>query len=162
MSKADSHQFSGTKGERIAQGLIPENQKKQVIEWAQDVVSRMGKNVSNRKREKFNTACVAFDETTGELYFGRNGGIDKFNTELHPTIKSILPPENFAKLPTTWNCAETDAINTALHAGASLRNLHIYTINASAKRFGADKSSCQNCTYMYKGRIKKNNTGWYE
>ncbi len=53
----------------------------------------MGENVSGRKREKFNTACVAFDETTGKLYFGRNGGIDKFETELHSTIKALLPPE---------------------------------------------------------------------
>lgn len=162
MSKADSHQFSGTKGERIAQGKIPENQKNQVIAWALDVIQRMGANVSKRKREKFNTACVAFDETTGQLYFGRNGGVDRFGPDLHPDIKNILPPENYAGFPTTWNCAETDAINIALHAGASLKNLHIYTISTSSRNFGSDKSSCANCTYMYKGRIKRNNTGWFE
>lgn len=77
MSKTNSHQFCGTMGERIEQGLIAKNQKKQVIAWVLDVVSRMGENVSKRQRDKFNTACVAFDETTGRLYFGRNGGIDK-------------------------------------------------------------------------------------
>lgn len=162
MSKASNHQFVGTKGERIAQGKIPANQKKQVVAWAQDVVRRMGENVSKRKRDKFNTACVAFDETTGQLYFGRNGGIDRFGPDLHPAIKNILPPENYAGFPTTWNCAETDAINNALHAGATLGNLHIYTINTRPRNFGADKASCANCTYMYKGRIKKNNTGWHE
>lgn len=162
MSKSSSHQFKGTVGERIEQGLVPANQKKQVIEWAEDVVSRMGNNVSKRKREKFNTACVAFDETTGELYFGRNGGIDKFETKLHPIIKKLLPTENYAKLPTTWNCAETDAINNALNAGASLESLHIYTISTLPKSFGADKAACKNCTHMFKGRIKKNNTGWCE
>lgn len=162
MSKASSHQFSGTKGERIAQGIIPANQKSKLIDWANDVISRMPDNISKRKREKFNTACVAFDETTGELYFGRNGGIDRFGTEIHPTIKSILPPKNYADFPTTWNCAETDAINNALHAGASLSNLHIYTISTLPRYFGSDKVSCENCTYMYKNRIKKNNTGWRE
>ncbi|MDO4633902.1 MAG: YwqJ-related putative deaminase [Eubacteriales bacterium] len=161
MSKASSHQFSGTKGERIAQGKIPENQKKQVVAWAQDVISRMGENVSKRKREKFNTACVAFDESTGQLYFGRNGGIDRFGPDLHPAIKSILPPQSLTRVPTSWNCAETDAINNALHAGASLENLHIYTINTLPRYFGSDNASCENCTYMYKGRIKKNNTGWF-
>lgn len=160
MSKASSHQFSGTKGERISQGKIPANQKAKLIDWANDVISRMPDNISKRKREQFNTACVAFDETTGELYFGRNGGIDRFGTELHADIKKLLPPENYAGFPTTWNCAETDAINNALHAGASLGNLHIYTISTLPRNFGRDKVSCENCTYMYKNRIKKNNTGW--
>ena len=162
MSKASSHQFSGTKGERIAQGLKPENQRAKLVDWANDVVSRMPENVSKRKREKFYTACVAFDETTGQLYFGRNGGIDRFGPDLHPTIKNILPPANYAGFPTTWNCAETDAINNALHAGASLSNLHIYTISALPHNFGSVKKACENCTYMYKDRIKKNNTGWTE
>ena len=162
MSKSSSHQFSGTMGDRIAQGMTPENLKKQIIGWAKQVVARMGKNASNRKRAKFNTACVAFDESTGTLYFGRNGGINKFETELCPIIKELLPPENFAKFPSAWNYAETDAINNALRAGASLEALHIYTINVLPDRFGDDKVSCENCTYMYKGRIKKNNSGWCE
>lgn len=162
MSKASSHQFSGTKGERIAQGKVPENQRKQVTAWAEDVVSRMGPNVKKSDRNRFNTACVAFDETTGELYYGRNGGIDRFGPKLHPSLERILPPKNLEKWPSTWNCAETDAINNALHAGASLQNLHIYTISVRPRNFGTDKASCKNCTHMYKGRIKKNNTGWSE
>ena len=162
MSKSSSHQFSGTKGERIAQGRIPANQKKQLTDWANDVVARMGENVSKRKRDKFNTACVAFDETTGKLYFGRNGGVDRFGPDLHPDIKKALPDKSLNKYPTSWNCAETDAINNALHDGAKMQNLHIYTIDTSSGRFGKDKSSCANCTRAYKGRIKKNNTGWFK
>ena len=162
MSKASSHQFSGTKGEKIAQGQNPANQKKQVVAWAEDVVSRMGDKVSGRKRDKFNTACVAFDETTGELYFGRNGGVDRFGPDLHDDIKKLLPSKPLNDYPTSWNCAETDAINNALHAGAKLEHLQIYTISTRPKSFGANKSSCQNCTYMYKGRISKNNTGWFK
>lgn len=160
MSKASSHQFSGTKGERIAQGKIPENQHKQVTAWAEDVVARI--NAAGGDRDRFNTACVAFDESTGQLYYGRNGGVDRFGPDLHPAIKDILPPQNLEKWPSTWNCAETDAINNALHDGASLSNLHIYTISTRSRSFGRDKTSCKNCTHMYKDRIKKNNTGWSE
>ena len=45
MSKSDSHQFKGTRGERIAHGKIPSNQKKKLVDWANDVIERMGKNV---------------------------------------------------------------------------------------------------------------------
>jgi len=160
MSKASSHQFSGTKGEKIAQGKNPENQKKQVVAWAEDVISHI--NAKDGDRDSFNTACVAFDESTGALYFGRNGGVDRFGPNLHPSIQNILPTHNLEKWPSTWNCAETDAINNALHNGASLENLHIYTISTRPRNFGRDKISCKNCTYMYKGLIKKNNTGWSE
>lgn len=158
MSKASSHQFNGTKGEKIAQGRVPANQKSKLIDWANDVVSHI--EAKDGDRDGFNTACVAFDEATGNLYFGRNGGVDRFGPDLHDSIKAILPPQNLEKWPSTWNCAETDAINNALHGGASLGNLHIYTISTRPRNFGRDKISCKNCTYMYKGRIKQNNTGW--
>ena len=81
MSKTNSHQFSGTRGEKIAQGMKPENQRAKLIEWAKDVLSVLAPK-SNTQRKKFNTATVVFDEETGNLYFGRNGGIDKFNDEI--------------------------------------------------------------------------------
>ena len=72
MSKADSHQFSGTKGERIAQGLIPENQKKQVIEcgrkmsfpvWGKTYRTGRGKSliplVSHLMRQRENYTLAA-------------------------------------------------------------------------------------------------------
>ena len=34
MSKSDSHQFKGTKGQKIEQGMKPENLKKQLVFWA--------------------------------------------------------------------------------------------------------------------------------
>ncbi len=61
--------------------------------------------------------------------------------------------QSLNKYPTSWNCAETDEINNAMHDGAKMQNLHIYTIDTSSERFGKDKSSCANCTRAYKGRI---------
>ena len=162
MSKTDSHQFAGTKGQKIAQGMNPENLKNQLVAWSNEVISLMPKNISNRQRQKFNTACVVFDETTGKLYFGRNGGIDKFGDELHPILEKILPEEPLNDLPTSWNCAETDAINRALHDGVRLENMRIYTIDTRPKSMGVPKKCCENCTCAYKGRIKKNYTGWFK
>lgn len=169
MSKGDSHQFSGTRGQKIEQGLVPANQRIKVTEWASDVASYL-KGKSNRKRDSFKAACVAFDEETGNLFFGRNGGInrDADNVQKNPilfgdnTHNGILPKQSLNDYPTSWNCAESDAINQALNAGAKLENLHIYTISTVNANFGADKPSCLNCKTAYKGRIKKNNTGWID
>ena len=161
MSKTNSHQFSGTRGEKIAQGIKPESQRTKLIDWANDVLSVLDPK-SNTQRKKFNTATVAFDEATGDLYFGRNGGIDKFGDEIHPDLKNLLPSSSQNDYPTPWNCSESDAINRALHGGAKLHNLHIYTIYTSEKGFGNAKVSCKNCTMTYKGKIKKNNTGWHK
>ena len=160
MSKSDSNQFKGTKGERIAQGLKPENLREHLIKWANEVVSRMPENVSKRQRERFNTACVAFDEETGNMYYGKNGGIDKSCGGIHPDLKRILPEKSLNDYLTTWNCAETDAINQALKSGANLKNIRIYVVNVRPDKFGTKKKSCENCTFIYKGRIKKNYTGW--
>ena len=162
MSKSDSHQFTGTMGQKIEQGMKPENLKKQLVSWAEEVVSRMHRSVSKRKRDKFNTACVVFDEMTGKLYFGRNGGIDKFGDTLHPTLKRILPKKSLNGLPTPWNCAEADAINQALRDGVELSHMRIYTISTRPLSMGKAKKSCENCTYAYKGKIKENYTRWIE
>ena len=169
MSKAESHQFHGTLGEKIIQGMNPENLKANLIGWAKDAEKYLlGK--SKTKRDKFNTACVAFDEATGKLYFGRNGGINKdaSNVEKNPILfgddkhEGILPKKSNNKYQTTWNCAETDAINQALNDGAKLENIHIYTMHTTESGFGRSKKSCLNCKTAYKDRIKINHTGWID
>lgn len=166
MSKSSSNQFAGTRGQKIAQGLVPSNQKEKVVSWAKATAEFLS-NKSKRQRENFKAACVAFDEATGNLYFGRNGGINKSasNVDKNDILfgkNGILPNKSLNGYPTPWNCAETDAINKALNAGAKLENIHIYTINTTKNDFGKDKKSCLNCKTAYKGRIKKNNTGWIE
>lgn len=167
MSKGYSGLFSGTIGAKTEKRTKPINLKKKVIKWAKQEIEKL-KKISKRKRDDFKTACVVFDEENGKYYYGRNGGINKdaSNVEKNPVLfgdekhDGILPKESLNRYPTSWNCAETDAINKALNDGAKLENLHIYTIDTTEKGFGKDKKSCENCEYAYKGRIKKNCTGW--
>lgn len=58
------------------------------------------------------------------------------------------------------NCAEVDAINQALNSGAKLENITIYTIHTTKGHVGRRKEACENCTFAFKGKIKKNHTGW--
>lgn len=160
MSKSHSGLFRGTKGDRIARKPDPRILKKAVVAWAEEVVRKMPKDVSKRERNSFNTACVVYDEETGKYYFGRNGGIAKSKTPLHHTIKELLPEKSLTNVPSPSNCAETDAINQALHDGARLENIHMYVIDTKPGSMGEEKKSCKNCTHAYKGRVSENYSGW--
>lgn len=167
MSKNSSGLFKGTIGDRISSAIKPSVQRSSITSWAEKEASVLSAT-SKRQRDKFKTACVAVDEATGNMYFGRNGGIDRNGSVRNPTLfgdgktKGILPEKPLNGYPTSWNCAESDAINNALNAGAKLENLHIYTIDTTPHNFGKNKASCINCTTAYKGRIKRNNTGWHK
>ena len=167
MSKNISGLYRGTHGEKAANAIKPSTQKAAVTSWAKRTAERLA-STSKRQRDKFRTACVAVDEATGEMYFGRNGGIDRDHARRNPILfgdadhPGILPQRSLNAYPTSWNCAESDAINSALNAGAKLENLHIYTIGTGRNDFGIPKPSCLNCTSAYRGRIKRNNTGWVE
>lgn len=167
MSKDISGLFHGTHAEKVANAIKPSVQKAAVTSWAKRIAKKLA-GISKRQRDKFRTACVAVNEETGEMYFGRNGGIDRNHTHRNPVLfgddnhPGILPQKSLNAYPTPWNCAESDAINNALNAGAKLENIHIYTIGTGRRDFGEPKTSCLNCTSAYKGRIKRNNTGWSE
>lgn len=172
MSKPRSYLFSGTAGAKIASYTQPIVQKELVTTWATAEAQRLTK-ISKRQRDKFKTACIAVDEETGNRFYGRNAGIDRNGInqdgqKLHKLLvgskdtSGILPAVSLNAYPTVLNCAETDAINKALHAGAKLENIHIYTIDTTQSSFGKDKTSCLNCTAAYKNHIKRNNTGWTE
>lgn len=60
------------------------------------------------------------------------------------------------------NCAEVDAVNNALNAGAKLENLYMSTIYTTKSSFGCLKSACENCTYTFKGKIIENFAGWFK
>ena len=167
MSKDISGLFHGTHGEKVANVIKPSFQKAAVTVWAEKEAEKLAA-ISKRQRAKFHAACIAVDEKTGEMYFGRNGGIERDNAPHNPVLfgdnghPGILPSQSLNSYPTPWNCAESDAINAALNAGAELENLHIYTISTDRWNFGSPKPSCLNCTSAYKGRIRRNNTGWIE
>lgn len=79
------------------------------------------------------------------------------------THEGILPKVKLNRYPLS-NCAEVDAINNALNAGAKLENLHMSTLDVSRKNIRShciiEKCDCKNCVAAFKGKIKKNNTGW--
>lgn len=124
-------------------------------------------NLKGREKKTFNTASVAYDESTGKFYYGRNGGCMQNGCQRNPIlfgqdgIGGILPSESFNNYP-VGNCAEVDAINNALNDGAKLENLHLTTIHATKSKLGAPKQACLNCTMAFRGKIKENTTGWYD
>ena len=58
---------------------------------------------------------------TGTSYIGTNRTIKSLD-DVHKVLKSKLPKETLEKWP-TYNCAECDAYNKALKAGAKWEDL---------------------------------------
>ncbi len=171
MSKANSGHFIGTIGQRkqakeSTKTKYANNATKNhrnVVAWAEVIANGLTK----KERRKFNTAAVVYDERTGKYYYGRNGGIMITNAEKNSKLFGdskhigILPNKSLNKYP-LGNCAEVEAINNALNDNAHLEDLHITTIHSTKNKFGRSKRACQNCTVAFKGKIKRNYTGWYK
>ena len=164
MSKSYSYLFSGT---RVSvthdKSVIKSVSHGKLKSWAKHKMETL----KGKAKSSFNTACIVYDETTGKCYYGRNGGYNAEGYEKNPilfgddTHEGILPKNSLNKFP-VGNCAEVDAINNALNDGAQLKNLHITTINATKKKFGTYKPSCENCKHTFKGKVKENYSGWVE
>ena len=159
--------YRGTRGEVLeAQrtGNYNRIMKHRVENWAQQKADDLSQ-VSKRKRKEFNTACIAFDVTTGREYYGRNAGVELSGIPKNPLLfgfdnaTGLLPKTSLNHLK-VGNCAEVDAANRALNDGARIGNLFIKTICADERHFGQDKPACFNCSYTFKGRVKGNYSGW--
>ena len=87
---------------------------------------------SNTQVNKFNTATVAYDVTTGQYYYGMNRGVQISGDSLNPLLESWLPESSLNQYR-LGNCAEVDAVNQALNSGADVSNLYLYTINTKKK-----------------------------
>lgn len=163
MSKSISGHFKNTSGARQHAGTARELHKS-ISSWAQKTADKLSEK-SKRQREKFNTATVVYDESTGKYYNGRNHGIEIDHEKKNPMLfgdtrhPGILPKESLNAYA-VGNCAEIHAVNKALNDGADLKNLKMYTIHTTKSSFGKPKESCENCTHALKGRIKENYTGW--
>ena len=132
-----------------------------VESWAR----KMQDKLSGNQLRRFNTACIVIDKETGKFYYGRNHGIEYEHAKKHPTLfgdkshDGVLPKASLNGYD-IGNCAEVDAVNKALNAGARLENLQMMTIHATKKSFGKQKHACENCTAAFKGRIAGNYSGW--
>lgn len=132
---------------------------------AESWAKRLQEGMSRTQRSKFNTACMVVDISTGKVYYGRNHGIELDHAKKNPTLfgdgtsKGLLPNPSLNHY-SVGNCAEADAINKALNAGASLANLQLMTIHTTKKGFGKLKCACENCTAAFKGNVAGNHSGW--
>ncbi len=145
----------GTKTKNIGSKLT-----KDVKAWA----TKKAESLSPKERKVFTTACVAIDTKTGDEYFGRNKGIFLEKQKKNPLLfgeKGLLPKRSQNGFP-LGNCAEVHAINKALNAGVKIEDIQIKVIRTTKNYFGNNIRSCQNCTYTFKGKIKRNYSGWYK
>ena len=169
MSKPSSGLFSGTVGDKKKHCSADRKNNatqnhRHVVSWAEKRIKEL-EAISKTQRSKFNTASVVYDESTGKYYYGENGGIERNGTPKNPklfgdaTHEGILPKQSLNQY-LLGNCAEVDAINNALNDNAQLSNLHITTIHTTKNSMGKPKEACANCTYAFKGKVKRNYTGW--
>ena len=159
MCKPNSYSFINTEGHLISELIKPSVQKELVTAAARERADELVLQSNNARRD-FCVATIVIDEETGNVYFGYNGGIKKENLTINPILLDLLPQVTLNFNKNVSNCAESHAINQALNEGAKLENLHMTTINTVERFFGRDKLACENCTYAFKGKIKRNNTGW--
>lgn len=171
MSKPSSGLFGNTKGAKKSnksgsQSNIPSGRKltNDAKSWADNRADKLSEK-SKRQRDKFNTATVVYDVETGKEFYGRNHGIEIDHAPKNKILfgdgkkPGLLPTEKIAKYD-IGNCAEVDAVNKALNHGAKLKNLVMKTIHTTKSSFGENKVACANCTATFKGKIKKNYSGW--
>lgn len=169
MGSGKSDDYSGLAYGSTLHSADKADMKKRLEKYAEQTRTELKQrtDLNKKQRNSFNTACIVFDALNNCYYYGRNQGIDQdhppknqilFGDENNP---GILPKESLE----SWglsNCAEIDAVNHALNAGARLENLVIMTVYATNKQFGTPKPCCKNCTRTLKGRIHENFSGWTE
>lgn len=78
-----------------------------------------------------------------------NRDIQLSGDNLNASLESWLPDSSLNEFR-LGNCAEVDAVNQALNAGADVSGLYIYTINTKTNM---PKQMCENCSYTFVGRV---------
>ena len=99
--------------------------------------------------DKFNTASVAYDASTGNYYYGMNRGVQLSGEKLNSSLASWLPEKSLNQYR-LGNCAEVDVVNQALNNGANVNNLYLYTINTKKHE---SKAMCENCIYTFADKV---------
>ena len=76
--------YSGTSGGSDAgRGPYAKAMYSRAKNWANEKAAELEKQ-SKRQRDKFTTASVVYDESTGKYYYGMNKGIEKGNENKNP------------------------------------------------------------------------------
>jgi hypothetical protein len=87
------------------------------------------------------TAIV--DIRTGKMYYGESGGLR--GRVQNPKLKEYLPKENQG---TNWaidNCAECDALNSALNDNVPPEAMEMHTLKISKSGKIENFETCPNC-----------------
>jgi len=90
---------------------------------------------------------VAIDTKTGKIYYGESGNI---SSNINKSLQDVMPNPSLEAHWAVANCAEFNAANNALNAGAKMKNLFIYTIIRKNK---APFCRCKNCQITVKDAI---------
>jgi RHS repeat-associated protein len=89
-------------------------------------------------------ASAVVDTSSGKVYLGRSGALPG---DIHPDLRARMPASSLEEWPVN-NCAEFDALNKALHDGASLDNLEMATVRVAS---GKAEPRCKNCKVTTQG-----------
>lgn len=93
--------------------------------------------------------AVAIDTLTKKFYPGVSGGLtNRENVIINDKLKNILDKVKKIEDWDIKNCAEPDAVNEALNAGAKLENILIYNrdLAIAMMKKKEPKAPCLNCT----------------
>ena len=90
-------------------------------------------------------SCV-IDMKTGRSYIGESGHKAQ---RIHPVLEARMPKSSLTSWPVD-NCAEFQAVNAALNAGADIHDLVGSTITTRTK---ADFPRCPNCKITLQGLV---------
>jgi hypothetical protein len=96
------------------------------------------------KGELPRATSAAVDAKTGTVYYGDSGSV---SNNINPALQSRMPPSSLEPW-SIGNCAEFNAANNALNAGARLKDLVITTVKVKT---GDPFEMCRNCALIFKG-----------
>ena len=115
------------------------------LSLAQDLAEQIKAGLPRKDRPMM--SAVAVDRRTGKVYSGVSG---KPHPAAHPQLADRVEARQGVK-PPNWdpeNCAEFQAVNAALHGGASLSDLEVATV---ATKSGKARERCNHCKVTTRG-----------
>jgi hypothetical protein len=99
-------------------------------EEAQAFAGRLGRAVAS-PRDLPSMAAVAVDRRTGQMFHGISlGNKPGLKPSIHPQLQQLMDNASRSKPWEFWNCAEFNAVNRALHSGASMDDIVVTTVRA--------------------------------
>lgn len=116
----------------------------EAIEISKNAAIERAKTLKSLTGKKPTMTAAALDIKTGQIYFGDSGVVSE-------NINVILIEQMPKTSMTNWavaNCAEFNAVNNALNAGARINNLVVTTVRVKTL---AMERMCANCSISLKG-----------